>query len=89
MATLVPVIEIAFKKGMWWALPQDVSQALYDKHVANETNIVYTFDWGDARSGSWKLDDEETSISRYLLDFEAGLQKTWITTVIVACVLSG
>ena len=71
----VPVIEIAFKKGMWWALPQETSQALYDRYLANEINIGYTWDWGDARSGSWKPNDEETSISRYLLDFEAGLQK--------------
>ena len=71
----VPVIEIAFKNGMWWALPQRMSQALYDKYLANEADIGYTWDWGDSRSGSWKPDDEETSINRYLIDFEAGLQR--------------
>ena len=74
-AEKVPVIEIAFKNGMWWALPQEMSQALYDKYLANETDIGYTWDWGDSRSGSWKHDDEETSINRYLIDFEAGLQR--------------
>ena len=74
-AEKVPVIEIAFKNGMWWALPQEMSQALYDKYLANETDIVYTWDWGDSRSGSWKPDDEETTINRYLVDFEAGLQR--------------
>ena len=74
-AEKVPVIEIAFKNGMWWALPQEMSQALYDKYLANETDIGYTWDWGDSRSGSWKPDDEETSINRYLIDFEAGLQR--------------
>ena len=71
----VPVIEIAFKNGMWWALPQEMSQALYDKYVANETDIGYTWDWGSSRTGSWKSEDEETSINRYLIDFEAGLQR--------------
>ena len=74
-AEKVPVIEIAFKNGMWWALPQEMSQALYDKHLAKETNIGYTWAWGDSRSGSWKPDDEETSINRYLIDFEAGIQR--------------
>ena len=74
-AEKVPVIEIAFKNGMWWALPQDMSQQLYDRYLANETDIGYTWDWGDSRSGSWKPDDEETSINRYLIDFEAGLQR--------------
>ena len=74
-AEKIPVIEIAFKNGMWWALPQEMSQALYDKYLANETDIGYTWDWGDSRSGSWKPDDEETTINRYLIDFEAGLQR--------------
>ena len=32
----VPVIGIAFKNGMWWVLPQGMSQAFYDKYLANE-----------------------------------------------------
>ena len=71
----VPVIEVAFSNGMWWALPQDMSQKLYDKYRADEVNIGYTWDWGDSRIGSWKHDDEDTSINRYLLDFEAGIQR--------------
>ena len=69
----VPIIEVAFKNGMWWALPQEMSQGLYDKYRAGGEDIGYTWDWGTERSGSWKLGDEETSINRYLLDFEAGI----------------
>ena len=71
----VPIIEVAFKNGMWWPIPQEMSQRLYDKYRAGEEDIGYTWDWGTERSGSWKLDDEETSINRYLLDFEAGIQR--------------
>ena len=74
-AEKVPVIEIAFKNGMWWALPQEMSQGHYDKYLANETDIGYIWDWGDSRSGSWKPDNEETNINRYLIDFEAGRQR--------------
>ena len=71
----VPVIEVAFSNGMWWALPQDMSQKLYDKYRADEVDIGYAWDWGDSRIGSWRPEDEDTSINRYLLDFEAGIQR--------------
>ena len=71
----VPIIEVAFRNGMWWALPQDMSQQLYDKYQAREVEIGYTWDWGESRTGSWRPDDEETSINRYLLDFEEGIQR--------------
>ena len=65
-----PIIEIAFRNGMWWSLPQDMSQRLYDKYVASESDIGYAWDWGPSRTGSWSPQDEETSINRYLLDFK-------------------
>ena len=74
LAGKVPVVEIAYPNRKWRALPQELSQVIYDKYSANETEIRYAWDGGDSRRGSWKPDDEETIISRYLLDFEAGLQ---------------
>ena len=71
----VPLIEVAFKNGMWRAPPLDLSQALRSKYLANETDIGYTWDWGNSRKGSWKPEDEETTINRYLIDFEAGIQR--------------
>ena len=59
-AGLVPVIEIAFDNGMWWPIPQDMSQELYDRYLANETDIGYTWNWGS---------------KRYIIDFEAGIQR--------------
>ena len=56
------------------ALPLELSQALYDKYLAEETDIGYTWDWQNSRQGSWKPDGEQTTINRYLIDFEAGIQ---------------
>ena len=70
----VPIIEVAFKNGMWWSIPWEMSQALYEKHLQGE-NAGYTWDWGEHRTGSWVHDNQETSINRYLIDFDAMEQK--------------
>ena len=66
----VPIIEVAFKNGMWWSIPWEMSQALYQEHLQGE-NAVYTWDWGEHRTGSWVHDNQETSINRYLINFDA------------------
>ena len=64
----IPIIEVAFGKGMWWSIPQQMSAELYAKFEAGQ-DAVYTWDWGDSRKGSWKPDDEETPINRYMINF--------------------
>ena len=71
----VPIIEVAFNNGMWWSIPSEMSQALYEKHLQGEQDIVYTWDWGENRTGSWVHDNQDTSINRYLLDFDAREQQ--------------
>ena len=70
----VPIIQVAFQNGMWWSIPWEMSQALYEKHLQGE-NAGYTWDWGEHRTGSWVHDGEETSISRYVIDFDVMQQK--------------
>ena len=67
----VPIFEVAFKKGMWWSIPAEMSQAIYEKYMNND-DAGYTWDWGSSRAGSWQPDGEETSINRYMIDF-----RTW------------
>ena len=66
----VPIIEVAFKNGMWWSIPWEMSQALYEKHLQGE-NAGYTWDWGEHRTGSWVHDNQDTSINRYVINFDA------------------
>ena len=70
----VPIIEVAFNNGMWWSIPSEMSQALYEKHLQGE-NAGYTWDWGEHRTGSWVHDNQDTSINRYVIDFDAMEQK--------------
>ena len=71
----VPIIEVAFKNGMWWSIPSEMSQGLYEKHLQGEQDIGYTWDWGEHRTGSWVHDNQDTSINRYVIDFDAMEQK--------------
>ena len=64
----VPIIEVAFRNGMWWSLPEAMSKQLYEQYAENN-DAGYTWDWGESRLGSWKPDDEDTNINRYVLDF--------------------
>ena len=42
---MVPIFQVAFRNGMWWSIPADMSQQLYQKYMNNE-DAVYTWDWG-------------------------------------------
>ena len=70
----VPIIEVAYKNGKWWSIPQDVSAQMYALHTQGQ-DAVYAWDWGeDGRVGSWKHEGENTSINRYKIDFVSGIQ---------------
>ena len=64
----IPIIEVAFGKGMRWSIPQDMFAELDAKFEAGQ-DAVYIWDWGDSRKGSWQPDDQETSINPYMIDF--------------------
>ena len=55
---------------MWWSLPKDMSALIYEKFKAGQ-NAGYTWDWGETGEGTWRPDDEPTSINRYIIDFDA------------------
>ena len=68
-----PILEVAFKKDMWWSMPPWLSQLIYNEYAAGR-NVGYTWDWGGARSGSYSPGGEETSINRYTIDFNQMIQ---------------
>ena len=70
----VPIIEVAFKEGIWWSIPQEMSAQLYAFHAIGQ-DAAYTWDWGEAgRLGSWKPEGENTHINRYTIDFLSRIQ---------------
>ena len=70
----IPIFQVAFKHGWWWSIPSKMSQQIYDQYK-NQQNAGYTWDWGDARAGSWQPDGQQTSINRYVIDFDKWEQR--------------
>ena len=66
---LVPIIEVAFKKDMWWSMPAEMSDQIYKKYLNGE-DVVYTWDWGASRPGFFAPEGEQISINRYRIDFQ-------------------
>ena len=65
---LVPIIEVAFKKNMWRPMPAEMSDQIYQLHLNGE-DVVYTWDWGASRPGSFAPAGEQISINRYMIYF--------------------
>ena len=70
----VPIFEVVFKKGMWWSIPAEMSQRMYEHYQKNE-DAGYTWDLGNSRYGSWAPEGELTSINRYVIDFNTWEQR--------------
>ena len=70
----IPIFEVAFRQGMWWSISADLSQQIYDKYTNNE-DVVYTWDWGNKRAGSYQANGQETSLNRYMIDFQLWQQR--------------
>ena len=69
-----PIFEVAFKKGMRWSIPADMSRRMYENFKNNE-DVGYTWDWGNTRYGSWAPEGELTPSNRYVIDFNTWEQR--------------
>ena len=55
-------------------MPADLSQELYENYE-NDEDVVYCWDLGNSRYGSFEIDGEPTSIDRYQIDFNTWEQR--------------
>ena len=65
----VAVVEVAFRNGMWWSMPQWMSEPILARMRDGDEGVSFVWDWEDTRIGSFRLDDQETRISRYVINF--------------------
>ena len=65
-AEQVPIIEVAFKNGLWWSIPEAASRDLYEE-LEQGLDAGYIWDWREPMTESWVNECEATNISRYVI----------------------
>ena len=73
--TLKQEIHVEFNNGMWWVMPDELSGGILHEWRNGAVQVSFVWDWQDTRTGSYQFDDEETSFSRYIIDFQTMLQR--------------
>ena len=68
-------IHVDFNKGMWWAIPHDLSDPILEEWLNGSQQVSFIWDWKESRRGSWQSDGAETSINRYIIDFDTMFQR--------------
>tara|TARA_B100000780_G_C21058589_1_gene425413 strand:+ start:203 stop:682 length:480 start_codon:yes stop_codon:yes gene_type:complete len=84
-------IHVDFNKGMWWAMPHELSDSILEQWTSGAQQVSFIWDWQATRKGSYQPDGEDTSINRYIIDFDTMHQRNMdndrTRRVKVVCVL--
>ena len=73
--TLRKEILVEFNNDMWWMMPGELSTGILSEWQNGATQVSFVWDWRETRIGSFQLDGECTSLSRYIIDFQTMLQR--------------
>ena len=68
-------IHVDFNNGMWWAMPHDLSNAMLQQWSNGAQQVSFIWDWQATRQGSYQPNGENTSINRYIIDFDTMYQR--------------
>ena len=68
-------IHVEFNNDMWWVMPDELSGAILNEWKNGALQVSFVWDWGDSRTGSYECNGEETSLSRYIIDFQTMMQR--------------
>ena len=69
------LLEVEFNNGMWWAMPQVLSDSILEQRLDGAQQVSFIWDWEDTRRGSYRPDGADTSINRYIIDFDTMHQR--------------
>ena len=68
--------EAEFKNGMWWQLPDDVSEQLTLARARGEPVVAFVYEWGIDRPNNYRRPDgSHSTLSRYVIDLDTMMQK--------------
>ena len=73
--TLKWEIRVSFNNDMWWAMPHELSDPILQQWHRGAQKVSFVWDWQTSRRGSYQPEGEETSFSRYIIDFDTMEQR--------------
>ena len=68
-------IHVEFNNDMWWAMPHDLSDGILQRWTNGAQQVSFVWDWQSTRQGSYQPNGENTSINRYMIDFDTMYQR--------------
>ena len=68
-------IHVDFNTGMWWAMQHDLPDPILDQWINGAQQVSFVWDWEETRRGSYRPDGAETSLNRYMNDFDIMRQR--------------
>ena len=68
-------IHVDFNNDMWWAMPHELSDSILEKWTNGAQQVSFIWDWQATRKGSYQPNGADTSINRYIIDFETMHQR--------------
>ena len=84
-------IQVSFNNDMWWAMPQELSDSILEQWTHGAQQVAFIWDWKTTRLGSYQPGGAQTSINRYIIDFDTMYQRNLdnnrMRKVKVVCVL--
>ena len=85
MEGFVPIVEVAFGKGMYWSMPSALSAQVYNQlvqPVVAQWDLAYTWEWGmdgEVPSCKWYVIDVATMTQRNLnTECQRDIRVVWV-----------
>ena len=73
----IPIFEVAFRQGMWWSIPAEKSQQIYDKYTTKQDAF---YKWGHRR---YTIDFETWEQRNLNNDRRRSVRLVWVTAGMV------
>ena len=68
-------IQVDFNNDYWWAMPQELSEGILEQWQQGSQQVSFIWDWKTSRPGSYRPGGVQTSINRYMIDFDTMYQR--------------
>ena len=68
------LIERSAKAGIYWMMPVELSDSILKQRDDGSKEVSFVWDWECPRGTYW-VDGEQTSINRYMINFDEMLQR--------------